>query len=167
MFSLASIYLSYEVAVAKIAGKLGSQAQSTRSATVWTLNTPSQLKLASRITILLEFRKSSMHAWNGIHFHTGDGSDNANELPCFSRSLQNCGDCFSDGTIHASSYIVLQPIRLADSFRCWFVKKYYWLVCVREKYCSGWKFMIVYDKPQPNEQAGSFVARLICRKYMK
>jgi len=34
------------------------------------------------------------------------------------------------------------------------VKKYCWLVCVREKYCSGWKFMIVYDKPQPNEQAG-------------
>ncbi|XP_066362446.1 uncharacterized protein [Miscanthus floridulus] len=35
----------------------------------------------------------------------------------------------------------------------WFVKKYCWLVCVREKYCSGWKFTIVYDKPQPNEQA--------------
>jgi len=25
--------------------------------------------------------------------------------------------------------------------------------CVREKYCSGWKFTIVYDKSQPNEQA--------------
>jgi len=24
---------------------------------------------------------------------------------------------------------------------------------VREKYYSGWKFTIVYDKPQPNEQA--------------
>ncbi|CAD6255606.1 unnamed protein product [Miscanthus lutarioriparius] len=35
----------------------------------------------------------------------------------------------------------------------WFVKKYCWLVCVREKYYSGWKFTIVYDKPQPNEQA--------------
>jgi len=46
-----------------------------------------------------------------------------------------------------------QPVRLAGSFRCWFVKKYCWLVCVREKYCSGWKFTIVYDKPQPNEQA--------------
>ena len=43
-----------------------------------------------------------------------------------------------------------QPVRLAGSFRCWFVKKYCWLVCVREKYCSGWKFRIVYDKPQPN-----------------
>ena len=46
----------------------------------------------------------------------------------------------------------LQPVRLAGSFRCWFVKKYCWLVCVREKYCSDWKFTIVYDKPQPNEQ---------------
>ena len=45
-----------------------------------------------------------------------------------------------------------QPIRLASSYRCWFVKKYCWLVCVREKYCSGWKFTIVYDKPQPNKQ---------------
>ena len=45
-----------------------------------------------------------------------------------------------------------QPVRLAGSYRCWFVKKYCWLVCVREKYCSGWKFTIVYDKPQPNEQ---------------
>jgi len=34
-----------------------------------------------------------------------------------------------------------------------FVKKYCWLVYVREKYCSGWKFTIIYDKPQPNEQA--------------
>ena len=42
---------------------------------------------------------------------------------------------------------------MAGSFRCWFVKKYCWLVCVREKYYSGWKFTIVYDKPQPNEQA--------------
>ena len=24
---------------------------------------------------------------------------------------------------------------------------------MREKYCFGWKFTIVYDKPQPNEQA--------------
>ena len=29
------------------------------------------------------------------------------------------------------------PVRLAGSYRCWFVKKYCWLVCVREKYCSG------------------------------
>ena len=34
----------------------------------------------------------------------------------------------------------------------WFVlllvrDKYCWLVYVREKYCSGWKFTIVYDKP--------------------
>jgi len=47
----------------------------------------------------------------------------------------------------------LQHVRLAGSFRCWFVKKYGWLVCVREKYCSGLKFTIVYDKPQLNEQA--------------
>ena len=40
-----------------------------------------------------------------------------------------------------------QPVRLAGSFRCWFVKKYCWLVCVREKCCFGWKFTIVYDKP--------------------
>ena len=46
-----------------------------------------------------------------------------------------------------------QPVRLVGSYHCWFVKKYYWLVCVREKYCSGWKFTIIYDKPQPNEQA--------------
>ena len=46
-----------------------------------------------------------------------------------------------------------QHVRLAGSFRCWFVKKYCWLVCVREKYCFSWKFMIVYDEPQPNEQA--------------
>ena len=50
-------------------------------------------------------------------------------------------------------YKGIQPVRLAGSFRCWFVKKYCWLVCVREKYCFGWKFTIVYDKPQPNEQA--------------
>ena len=30
--------------------------------------------------------------------------------------------------------------RRAGSYRCWFVKKYCWLVCVREKYCFGWKF---------------------------
>ena len=35
----------------------------------------------------------------------------------------------------------------------WIVKKYCWLVCVREKYYFDWKFTIVYDKPQPNEQA--------------
>jgi len=40
----------------------------------------------------------------------------------------------------------------------WFVSllvrdKYCWLVYVREKYCFCWKFTIVYDKPQPNEQA--------------
>ena len=35
----------------------------------------------------------------------------------------------------------------------WFVKKYCWLVCVREKYCSGWKFTIVYDRFTPAEQA--------------
>ena len=52
---------------------------------------------------------------------------------------------------HLTTYI--QPVRLAGSFHYWFVKKYCWLVCVREKYCSGWKFTIVYDKPQPNEQA--------------
>ena len=49
----------------------------------------------------------------------------------------------------------LQPVRLAGSFRYWFVKKYCWLVCVREKYCSGWKFTIVYDRKRPAEQAVS------------
>ena len=49
--------------------------------------------------------------------------------------------------------IYYQPVPLAGSFHCWFMKKYCWLVCVREKYYSGWKFTIVYDKPQPNEQA--------------
>jgi len=38
------------------------------------------------------------------------------------------------------------------------VKKYCWLICVREKYCSGWKFTIVYDKQQPNEQADGLYA---------
>ena len=51
----------------------------------------------------------------------------------------------------------MQPVQLAGSYRCWFVKKYCWLVCVREKYCSGWKFTIVYDKPRPNEQAKDVV----------
>ena len=46
-----------------------------------------------------------------------------------------------------------QSVQLAGSFHCWFVKKYRCLVCVREKYYSGWKFTIVYDKPQPNEHA--------------
>ena len=51
---------------------------------------------------------------------------------------------------------------MVGSYCCWFVKKYCWLVCVREKYCSGWKFTIVYDKPQPNEQAAiSIVAVLV------
>ena len=31
----------------------------------------------------------------------------------------------------------LQPVRLAGSYHCWFVKKYCWLVYVREKYCFG------------------------------
>ena len=44
-----SIYLSYRVAVAKISGELGIASPATRSATVWTLNTPSQLRLASTI----------------------------------------------------------------------------------------------------------------------
>jgi len=57
------------------------------------------------------------------------------------------------GHLAKSSTCPFQPVRLAGSFRCWFVKKYCWLVCVREKYYSGWKFTIVYDKPQPNEQA--------------
>ena len=46
-----------------------------------------------------------------------------------------------------------KPVRLAGSFHCWFVKKYCWLVYVREKYYFDWKFTIVYDRPQPNEQA--------------
>ena len=54
---------------------------------------------------------------------------------------------------HYGCDMYLQPIPLAGSFCFWFVKKYCWLVCVREKYYSGWKFTIVYDKPQPNEQA--------------
>ena len=32
---------------------------------------------------------------------------------------------------------VLQAVRLDALYRCWFVKKYYWLVCVEEKYYSG------------------------------
>ena len=44
---------------------------------------------------------------------------------------------------------LMEPVRLAGSYRCWFVEEYCWLVCVREKYCSGWKFTIVYDKPRP------------------
>ena len=36
----------------------------------------------------------------------------------------------------------LEPVRLAGSYRCWFMKKYCWLVCVREKYYSAWK---IYD----------------------
>jgi len=31
-----------------------------------------------------------------------------------------------------------------------------WLICVREKYYFSWKFTIVYDKLQPNEQAAYF-----------
>ena len=61
-----------------------------------------------------------------------------------------------------------KPVRLAGSYRCWFVKKYCWLVCMREKYYFGWKFTIVYDKPQPNKRTDetsnmhvySFVVRL-------
>ena len=63
------------------------------------------------------------------------------------------GDMHTGNASHPSTSS--QPVRLAGSFRCWFVKKYCWLVCVREKYCSGWKFTIVYDKPQPNEQAAN------------
>jgi len=66
----------------------------------------------------------------------------------FAQVLESCLDEISDPRI-----IPLATVRLAGSYRCWFVKKYCWLVCVREKYCSGWKFTIVYDKPQPNEQA--------------
>jgi len=46
----------------------------------------------------------------------------------------------------ASLYL---SVRLAGSHRCWFVKKYCWLVYVREKYYSDKKFTIVYDEPQP------------------
>ena len=31
----------------------------------------------------------------------------------------------------------IQPIRLAGSYRCWFVKKYCWLVCVRKNTVSA------------------------------
>jgi len=58
-----------------------------------------------------------------------------------------------------------RSVRLAGSYRCWFVKKYCWLVCVREKYCSDWKFMIVYDKPQPNEQAAYLGCRLLALRH--
>jgi len=47
----------------------------------------------------------------------------------------------------------------SSTIRCWFVKKYCWLVCLREKYCFGWKFPIVYDKPQPIEQADNRISK--------
>ena len=59
------------------------------------------------------------------------------------------------GALSLCRSIVQQPVRLAGSFRCWFVKKSCLLVCIREKYCSGWKFTIVYDKTQPNDQAAA------------
>ena len=37
----------------------------------------------------------------------------------------------------------------------WLVRIFVDLVCVKEKYYSNWKFMIVYDKPQPNEHAAA------------
>ena len=43
-------------------------------------------------------------------------------------------------------WFILRPVRMTGSFRCWFVKKYCWLVCVREKYYSDWKFTIVYGQ---------------------
>ena len=58
--------------------------------------------------------------------------------------------------------IAQAPVRLAGSYRRWFVKKYCWLVCVRKKYCSDWKFTIIYDKPQPNEQANIFYIEWLC-----
>jgi len=54
----------------------------------------------------------------------------------------------------------LQVVRFTGSFRCWFVKKYCWLVYVREKYCSGWRFTIIYDKSQPNERAAILLSRV-------
>ena len=57
--------------------------------------------------------------------------------------------CGKVGALSCGRYI--QPVRLAGSYRCWFVNKYCWLVCVREKYCSGWKFTIVYDRFPPAE----------------
>ena len=54
-------------------------------------------------------------------------------------------------TVQAAAFV--QLVRLTGSFRCWFMKKYCWLVCVREKYCLAYKFMIVYDKTQSKEQA--------------
>ena len=39
---------------------------------------------------------------------------------------------YANVSLYLSSDII-QPIRLAGSFRCWFIKKYCWLVCVREK----------------------------------
>ena len=65
------------------------------------------------------------------------------------------GACLTSSRTHVCDNIAIKPVRLAGSFRCWIVKKYCWLVCVREKYCFGWKFTIVYDKPQPNKQADS------------
>ena len=68
----------------------------------------------------------------------------SSSVPC-----QNRGGCIAC-RVGSHSLINIRPTACSVG---WFVKKYYWLVCVREKYCSGWKFTIVYDKPQPNEQA--------------
>jgi len=67
------------------------------------------------------------------------------------RSLINALVTIVDHDIHRY-WNKFQAIRFAGLYRCWFVKKYRWLVCVREKYCFGWKFTIIYDKPQLNEQ---------------
>ena len=37
---------------------------------------------------------------------------------------------------------------------------------MREKYCFGWKFTIVYDKPQPNEQV-SILCKALYRPYFE
>ena len=38
---------------------------------------------------------------------------------------------------------------------------------MREKYCSSWKFTIVYDKPQPNEQAVRALTNLLLSNFVQ
>jgi len=44
---------------------------------------------------------------------------------------------------HVSQYNIQQPVRLAGSYRYWFVKKYCWLICVKKKILFRLK---IYDR---------------------
>jgi len=75
--------------------------------------------------------KESTRRWESGRIGTEAAANTGAELGVGRLEQANSGVC---GFCRQG---VLQAVRLDALYRCWFVKKYYWLVCVEEKYYSG------------------------------